>query len=248
MNRPLENVVALITGGAGTIGSATARRLVRDGAEVVVADLLTTDVARLADELDGLALTLDVRSDDSWASAIAAAADRFGKLNVLVNNAGIGDPAGLEALSLDSWHQHLAINQTGVLLGMRHAAPAMRRAGGGSIINISSIHGLVGRSVAPDTAMAYTATKGAVRLMTKAAAVELAGDGIRVNSVHPGYLDAPMAGVEASPARERARQLTPMRRFARAEEVAAGIAFLASGDASFITGSELVIDGGYTAV
>jgi NAD(P)-dependent dehydrogenase (short-subunit alcohol dehydrogenase family) len=248
MSGALQGAVALITGGAGSIGSATARRLHDDGAQVVIADVRTDDAQALADEVDGLAVTLDVREDESWAGAIAAAVERFGKLTVLVNNAGIGDPAGFEEMPMESWHQHLAINQTGVLLGMRHAAPAMRAAGGGSIVNLSSVHGLVARSIGGGTAMAYTATKGAVRLMSKAAAVELAGEGIRVNSVHPGYLDAPMVGVEQSPYRQRAKELTPMRRFARAEEVAAGIAFLASPDASYITGSELVIDGGYTAV
>jgi cyclopentanol dehydrogenase len=248
MSRSLEGVVALISGAAGAIGTATAERFVRDGATVVVTDVRRAEVQQLADQVGGLAVELDVRSDDSWAAAIKATLEAYGKLTVLVNNAGIGDPAGFEELSLELWDRHLAINQTGVLLGMRHAAPAMREAGGGSIINISSIHGLVARSLGGGSAMAYTATKGAVRLMTKSAAFDLAGDGVRVNSVHPGYVDAPMVGVEQSPARLHAKDLTPMGRFAQPEEVAAGISFLASSDASYITGAELVIDGGYTSV
>jgi 3alpha(or 20beta)-hydroxysteroid dehydrogenase len=248
MAASLQDVVALITGAAGSLGTATARRLAQDGAQLVLTDVRGDELAALADELGALALTHDVRSDESWAAAVAAARERFGKLTVLVNNAGVGDPAGLQDVGLDVWDQHLAVNQTGVLLGMRHAAPAMKEAGGGSIINISSIHGLVARSVGRDSAIAYSATKAAVRLMSKAAAVELAAESIRVNSVHPGYVDAPMAGVEQSDARLRARELTPMRRFALPEEVAAGIAFLASSDASYITGAELAIDGGYTAV
>jgi NAD(P)-dependent dehydrogenase (short-subunit alcohol dehydrogenase family) len=244
----LEGVVALITGAAGSLGMATARRFAHDGAQLVLTDVRADDLRALAEEVGGLAVTHDVRSDESWAAAVAAACDRFGRLTVLVNNAGIGDPAGVEEVSLDLWDQHLAVNQTGVLLGMRHAAPAMRAAGGGSIVNVSSIHGLVARSVGRGSAIAYTATKGAVRLMSKGAAAEFAADGIRVNSVHPGYVDAPMVGVAQTDERLRAQELTPMRRFARPEEVAAGIAFLASADASYITGAELAIDGGYTAV
>jgi NAD(P)-dependent dehydrogenase (short-subunit alcohol dehydrogenase family) len=243
----LENVVALITGAAGTLGSATARRFARDGAKVVLTDVSPDDIGALAEELGGLALTLDVRSDGSWAAAIAASVEHFGRLDVLVNNAGVGDPAGLEDVPLEVWDQHLAVNQTGVLLGMRNAAPALRRAGGGAIVNISSIHGLVGRRAGTGGAIAYTATKGAVRLMTKAAAGDLAADGIRVNSVHPGYVDAPMAGVEQTDVRLQAKEMTMLKRFAQPDEVAAGIAFLASPDASYITGAELVIDGGYTA-
>lgn len=245
----LEDSVALITGAAGAIGMATARRFAHEGARVVVTDVRDDSLSALADEVGGLALQHDVASDDSWGAALAAALERFGRLTVLVNNAGIGDPAGLENVTLDSWQRHIAVNQTGVLLGMRHAAPAMRDAGGGSIVNVSSIHGLVARAFAGPggTTIAYSATKGAVRLMSKAAAADLAPDGIRVNSVHPGYVDAPMVGREVAPERELAKQIPLLKRFARPEEVAAGIAFLASSDASYITGAELVIDGGYTA-
>jgi NAD(P)-dependent dehydrogenase (short-subunit alcohol dehydrogenase family) len=244
----LDGAVALITGGAGSLGSASARRLVAEGASVAVADNRLDAAEALAEEIDCLAVELDVTSEASWAAAVAAALERFGDLTVLVNNAGVGSPAGVMEVPLETWELHLAVNQTGVLLGMRAAVPSMRRAGGGSIVNMASIHGLVGRSTAPHTAVAYCATKGAVRLMTKAAAAEFAAEGIRVNSLHPGYVDAPMAGVESSPERERARELTPMGRFAAPAEVADAVVFLASPESAYMTGSELVLDGGYTAV
>lgn len=245
----LENAVALITGASGAIGEATARRFASEGARVVLTDVRDDGLRALAGELDGLAVEHDVRSEDSWAAAVAAGVERFGSLTVLVNNAGVGDPAGLENLTTEVWEQHIAVNQTGVLLGMRSAAPAIRAAGGGAIVNVSSIHGLVARGFAGpgQSSIAYSATKGAVRLMSKAAAVDLAADGIRVNSVHPGYVDAPMVGRAVAPERELAKQIPMLKRFARPDEVAAGIAFLASSDASYVTAAELVIDGGYTA-
>jgi NAD(P)-dependent dehydrogenase (short-subunit alcohol dehydrogenase family) len=242
----LDNRVALVTGGAGTIGRATARRLTQEGARVGIADLRLADVEPLAEELGGLALELDVRSDESWASGVAALVGRFGRLDVLVNNAGIADSAGVEAVDLEIWDRVLAVNQTGVLLGMRHAAPEMRRAGGGSIVNISSIHGLVGKLSPDGSAIAYTATKGAVRMMTKAAAMDLGADGIRVNSVHPGYVDAPMEGSKPG-ARKLAVTRTPFGKLVTADDVAAGILFLSVPDSTMITGTELTIDGGYTA-
>lgn len=250
MSGTLDGTVALISGGAGSLGSATARRFSREGARVAVADVRTEGLSALADELDGLALSLDVTSEKSWRAGVDAVAEHLGAVTVLVNCAGIGDADGLEQITLTRWEKLLAVNQTSVLLGMRAVAPEMRGAGGGSIVNVSSIHGLVGRALGGPgaSAIAYTATKGAVRLMSKAAAVDLAPDGIRVNSVHPGYVDAPMLGTGQSAARLRARTRTLLGRFARPEEVAAGITFLASADASYITGSELVIDGGYTAI
>jgi NAD(P)-dependent dehydrogenase (short-subunit alcohol dehydrogenase family) len=244
-----QGAVALITGAAGSLGSATARLLCRRGTRVAAADVRAQELGELAEELGCLALELDVTSELSWRAAVKATRERFGRLTVLVNCAGVGDACGLEDLPLARWEEVVAVNQTAVLLGMRAVAPEMRAAGGGSIVNVSSIHGLVARALGGPgaSAIAYTATKGAVRLMSKAAAVDLAGDGIRVNSLHPGYVEAPMLGVRQSEARLRARERTPLGRFARPEEIAAAIAFLASEDASFMTGSELVVDGGYTA-
>jgi NAD(P)-dependent dehydrogenase (short-subunit alcohol dehydrogenase family) len=244
-----QSVVALITGAAGSLGSATARRLAEGGAHVAAADVRAQELGQLAEELGCLALELDVTSEASWGAAVQATRERFGRVSVLVNCAGVGDACGLENLALERWEQVVAVNQTSVLLGMRAVAPEMRAAGGGAIVNVSSIHGLVGRALggAGASAIAYTATKGAVRLMTKAAAVDLAPDGIRVNSVHPGYVDAPMLGTEQSEARLRAKERTLLGRFARPEEIAAAIAFLASDDAAYMTGAELVVDGGYTA-
>lgn len=243
----MDGAVVLITGAAGSIGSATARRFASEGASVVLADVCAEGVESLATELGGLALEHDVSSDASWGAAVGATLEGFGRLTVLVNNAGLGDASGVLDQSMELWDRLVAVNQTGVMLGIRHAAPAMQAAGG-AIVNVSSIHGLVARPGGPSSAAAYTATKGAVRMLTKAAASEFAADGIRVNSVHPGYVGVPMDGSEFTEERERARTLTPMGRWAEPAEIAAGIAFLASPDASFITGTELVIDGGYTAV
>lgn len=242
----LADRVALITGGAGTIGQATARRFAKEGARVAVADLRLGDVEGLAAELDGLGVELDVRSDESWSAAVAAIRSRLGRLDVLVNNAGIADSAGVEDVDLGVWSNVLAVNQTGVLLGMRHAASEMRRSGGGVIVNISSIHGLVGKLSPDGSAVAYTATKGAVRMMTKAAAMDLGKDGIRVNSVHPGYVDAPMEGAKSG-GRAHALTRTPFGKLVSADDVAAGILFLSVPDSAMITGTELTIDGGYTA-
>jgi cyclopentanol dehydrogenase len=243
----LQGAVALITGAAGGIGSATARRFSAEGADVVLTDIRAADCAAVADEVGGLALEHDVTSDASWAAVVAAALERFGRLTVLVNNAGVADTSGILDQTLELWDRVIAINQTGVMLGMRHAAPPMREAGGGSIINLSSVHGLVGRPAGPKSAAAYTASKGAVRLITKSAAGEFAPHGIRVNSVHPGYIDVRMVGVEHTPERDLALKLTALGRFGQPEEIAAAITFLASSEASYVTGSELVVDGGYTA-
>jgi NAD(P)-dependent dehydrogenase (short-subunit alcohol dehydrogenase family) len=242
----LADRVALVTGGAGTIGRATAHRFAQEGARVALADLRLADVEPLAAEIKGLGLELDVRSDASWGAAIAATISRFGQLDVLVNNAGIADSAGVEDVDLQVWSEVLAVNQTGVLLGMRHAAPEMRRAGGGAIVNISSIHGLVAKLSGDGSAVAYTASKGAVRMMSKAAAMDLGADGIRVNSVHPGYVDEPMEGAKPG-GREHAVTRTPFGKLVSADDVAAGILFLSANDSTMITGTELTIDGGYTA-
>jgi NAD(P)-dependent dehydrogenase (short-subunit alcohol dehydrogenase family) len=248
----LAGKVALITGGASGMGQSEATIFAREGARVVVADLLEAqgkDVAAAITKAGGQArfVRLDVTSEAEWAAAVAAAVAAFGKLDVLVNNAGISGTFDPDTLSTGAWDTLMSVNAKGVFLGMKHAIPAMRQAGGGAIVNISSISGFVGQD---RIHMAYNASKGAVRLMTKSAAVQFARDGVRVNSVHPGVMP-PMRTSKASadPAwREKTLRAVPMKREGRVEEVAYAVLFLASDEASYITGTELVVDGGYLAV
>lgn len=247
----IEGKVVLITGAAQGQGEAEARLFAREGARLVLGDLTNreADLKALADDLreagtEIVVHAFDVCDEEGWTAAVAAAEEQLGHLDVLVNNAGILDMAGVEATTLEVWNRIVAVNQTGSWLGMRAVAPAMRRAGGGSIVNLSSIYGLIGSG----GAAAYQATKGAIRILTKTAAVEFAPSGIRVNSVHPGIVDTPMVANQVpDEVRPMIIAATPMQRMARPEEIAAGVLFLASEESSFVTGSELVIDGGYTA-
>lgn len=247
--------VALITGAAEGIGAASARALGAEGATLVLTDINDDGVKALAAELakDGVAavaLKHDVTDEAAWQAAIALALSRFGKLDVLVNNAGIAFVGKTEETTLADWRRMLAVNLDGVFLGTKHALRAMKGKGG-SIINISSILGIDGAA----TAAAYCASKGGVRLFTKAVALECgeAGTGIRVNSVHPGYIHTSMFDSDIAAfgslenKLEKVSALHPIGRIGQPEEVAAGIVFLASDESSFITGAELVIDGGYTA-
>ena len=188
---------------------------------------------------------LEVTSESDWAAAVQSTVSKFGKLDILVNNAGISSRTGVEDTSVDSWDQVMEVNAKGVFLGTKAAIPEMRKAGGGSIINISSIYGIVGSG----GSASYHACKGAVRLFTKSAAVQYAGEGIRVNSVHPGFVDSPMTDAHHGiPEIRQARTgQTPLGRLGIPEDIAPGILYLASDQSSFVTGSELVIDGGMTA-
>ncbi|HEX2054817.1 MAG TPA: glucose 1-dehydrogenase [Actinomycetota bacterium] len=251
MTDRLAGKVALISGGARGQGACEARLFVNEGARVVIGDILDDLGQRTVEELNRGAETrraayvhLDVTKLEEWEQATATTEATFGALHILVNNAGIaGQRVSLEEASEEDWQHVIDINQKGVWLGMKAVVPALRRAGGGSIVNISSIAGLVGLG----SSIAYQATKGAVRLMTKTAAVQYAAEKIRVNSVHPGYIDTDMTkGMDAA-RRERVLGLTPLKRMAQPEEVAYGVLFLASDEASYVTGSELVIDGGFTA-
>ncbi len=242
--------VALISGGARGIGAACARIMAREGAAVVLGDVLEEEGRQTAAEIaeaGGRALfaPLDVTSEEDWLRVVYAAVTSYGKLDVLVNNAGISNRAVLEETSIEAWDRVMAVNAKGVFLGTKAAIPEMRRAGGGSIINISSIYGLVGS----EGSDAYHASKGAVRLFTKATAIQYAGDGIRVNSVHPGFVDTLLTSqFHASPGvRENRLSRTPAGRLGVPEDIAPGILYLASDESSFVTGSELVIDGGMTA-
>ena len=247
----LEGKVSLISGGARGQGAVEAKLFTAEGAKVVFGDILDDAGKQVEAEIqeiggEALYIHLDVTSADDWASAVDTAVSRFGKLDILVNNAGISIRKKVEDTTEDDWDRVMAINAKGVFLGTKQAIPAMRNSGGGSIVNISSTAGLVG---SPYSGASYAASKGAVRLFTKSTAIQYAKEGIRCNSVHPGLLETPMTeDILADAAhREERTQRIPLGRVGTAEDVAYGVLFLASDEASFITGSELVIDGGTTA-
>jgi NAD(P)-dependent dehydrogenase (short-subunit alcohol dehydrogenase family) len=248
----LAGKVALVSGAASGMGQSEATIFAREGAKVIVADILEMEGKQVADKIaagGGQArfVKLDVTSEAEWDAAVKAAVGTFGKLDVLVNNAGISGTYDTDMLSSAAWDKVMAVNAKGVFLGMKHAIPLMKKAGGGAIVNISSISGFVGQD---GVHMAYNASKGAVRIMTKTAAVQLAGDGIRVNSVHPGFMPPMRTSKTSADPTWRATMLAavPMKREGRVEEVAHAVLFLASDEASYITGTELVVDGGYLAI
>lgn len=248
----LDGKVALISGGARGQGAAEALLFAREGAKVVIGDLLDDEgkqvEAQIA-ELGGNAtyVHLDVTSAADWDAAVQTALDRYGRLDILVNNAGIGGSGGgVEGETSENWDTTLDINAKGVFLGTKAAIPAIRDAGGGSIVNISSIAGIIGLGSGNP---AYAASKGAVRLLTKSTAVQHAADNIRCNSVHPGLIVTAMTeGIFADPERLKYwDDNIPLGRYGSVDDIANGVLFLASDDSSFVTGSELVIDGGVTA-
>ena len=248
----LAGKVALISGAASGMGRSEATIFAAEGAKVVVGDLLEAEGRDVVDAIakaGGQArfVKLDVTDEKSWQDAVASAVSAFGKLDILVNNAGISGTFDPDMLSVSAWDRLLNVNAKGVFLGLKYAVPAMEKAGGGAIVNISSISGFAGQD---RVHMAYNASKGAVRIMTKSAAVQFGKHGIRVNSVHPGILP-PMRTSKASADpvwRERSVRHIPLKREGRVEEVAYAVLFLASDEASYITGTELVVDGGYLAV
>jgi 3alpha(or 20beta)-hydroxysteroid dehydrogenase len=246
----LAGKVALISGGARGQGAAAARLFVAEGARVVIGDVLDEVARQVAAELcagtDGAACTsvhLDVTRSDEWQTAVEAASARFGGLDVLVNNAGVTRARGVERTSEEEWEHVVGVNQKGAWLGIRAAVPALRSRGGGAIVNTGSIYGVIG-SV---SSTAYHASKGAIRAMTRQAAVELAPLGIRVNCILPGVIDTPMLADIRGDWLKALLLRTPLRRTGRPEEVAQAVLFLASDEASFITGAELAVDGGFTA-
>jgi len=250
MDSDLTGRVSVVTGAARGIGAATARALAEQGAAVILTDVLDAEGQALAQMLadqgrKAIYVHLDVSNEGQWKAAVEATVKQYGRLDILVNNAGIGSMADVEQETLEGWDRTIAIDQRGVWLGMRAVIPAMRTAAGGSIINVSSIFGAVGGF---GGSVAYHAAKGAVRLMTKNAAIRYAADGIRVNSIHPGFIDTPLlASVKGTDLEKLFIEGTPMGRLGRSEEIGSVIAFLASDAASYMTGSEIYVDGGWTA-
>jgi NAD(P)-dependent dehydrogenase (short-subunit alcohol dehydrogenase family) len=247
----VEGKVAIVTGGGSGIGAATARRLCDEGASVAVTDVDEASALATAEALraaggKAFGLAHDVANEADWARAVAATVERFGAPGALVNNAGVYRVAPLSDLAVDEWDWLMAINVRGVALGIKHVAGPMAAAGGGSIVNLSSVSGLVG---APRHAL-YGASKGAVRALTKNAAVELGPAQIRVNSVHPAVIETPMADYglqKAGRTKEQFARAYPLGRLGTPAEVANVILFLASDESSFVTGAELAVDGGLTA-
>ena len=247
----LEGKVAFISGGARGMGAVEARMFAAEGGKVAIGDVLEEEGRRLVEEIVGtggeaLYFSLDVTSQSQWRNAVAATVSRFGKLDILVNNAGVSGYGRVEDTTEAEWDRVMDINAKGVFLGTQAVIPEMRRVGGGSVVNISSQLGLVG---VDNSSSQYQASKGAVRLFTKATAIQYASDGIRANSVHPGPIITPMTETGRTDQDRYALTLSriPLGRYGRSEEVAYGVLFLASDESSFMTGSELVIDGGWTA-
>jgi NAD(P)-dependent dehydrogenase (short-subunit alcohol dehydrogenase family) len=246
----LEGRVALVTGAASGIGRATADRLASEGAIVVVTDLQDEAGERAAAEIrdtgsDAFFVHLDVTDEKGWAAAVERVLAERGSLHILVNNAGLGDLAPIEETTLSDWERTVAIDQTGVFLGMKSCGDALKASGHGSVINISSIFGTSGGF---GTSPAYHAAKGAVRTLTKNVALHWATEGVRVNSIHPGFIRTPILDqARGTEVWDAMTALTPMGRLGEPEEIAAAVAYLASDDASFVTGLELYVDGGYIA-
>jgi len=247
----LEGKVAIISGGARGMGAAEAKLFAREGAKVIICDVLEDEGRQTEAEInevggDAVFVKLDVTSQDEWENAVNTAIERFGKLDILVNNAGIIVQSTIEDMTVELWDKVMDVNAKGVFLGTKTAIPHMKGAGGGSIVNISSISGIVGQEYVN---AGYNASKGAVRIFTKAAAVQYAKENIRVNSIHPGPIATPMTAEGRADPERVALTLdrTPLGRYGEPEEVANAVLFLASDEASYVTGSEIVVDGGYTA-
>ena len=247
----LDGKVALITGGARGQGAVEVKLFASEGARVVFGDLLDEEGMKVEAEVRELGgeatyVHMDVSVESDWESAVKLTETTFGKLDILVNNAAIVRNSAILETPVEEWDEVMAVNARGVFLGTKHAIPAMQRAGGGSIINISSVAGILGRKM---TAAAYSASKGAVRVFTKTTAIQHSQDKIRCNSIHPGPINTEMlAGMSQDPEIQAQRLAEiPLERFGQPEDVAYGVLFLASDEASWITGVELPIDGGITA-
>lgn len=247
MSNRLEDKVALVTGAARGQGKAEAELFATEGATVVVTDVLEEQSKEVVDGIaknggDAEFRSLDVTDEANWETVVETVLDEHGSLDVLVNNAGILRMEGIHEETVEGWEQVLAVDQRGVWLGMKHAIPPMREAGAGSVINTSSIWGVAG----VEGAVAYQAAKGAVRVMTKNAAVAYGADGVRINSIHPGFIETPMTeGMDET--RDAMVGKTPLGRAGQPEEIAPAALFLASDEASYVNGAELYVDGGFLA-
>lgn len=249
MNR-LNSKVAIITGAAGGMGKADALLFAKEGAKVVITDLQEEKIQEVVKEIEALGgeaigLKHNVASEEDWVSVVDAAIAKFGQINILVNNAGISDAVPFLDQTVERWERTMTVNVTSIFLGQKYVIPHMIEAGGGSIVNISSIAGLTGGSGAGP----YTASKGAVRMLTKATAVDYAKHNIRANSIHPGYIETPMT-VDLMKDEQMVQWFlmqTPLPRLGKPEDIAQGVLFLVSDESSYITGVELPIDGGYYA-
>ncbi len=246
----LKDKVALITGAANGMGESAARLFAREGAQVIVADVLEPEGEAVATSIvaaggGAIFIRLDVADEQQWIAAMRTTIARYGRLDVLVNNAGISG-AVPDRMSTEYFDRLMAVNSRGTFLGVKYAVAEMQKTGGGSIVNLSSISGFVGQAFVH---MGYNAAKAAIRVLTKSAAVQYGKDGIRVNSVHPGMMPPMLTSVTAAdPAlREKVLAAVPLGRAGTADEAAYAILFLASDEASYITGTELVVDGGYLA-
>ena len=245
----LEGKVALISGGARGMGAEEALLFAKEGAKVVIGDVLEGEGRDIAAQIPGgqaIFVRLDVTREGDWQRAVSMAEEVYKRLDILVNNAGVSATGGIEDTTVEEWDRVMEINAKGVFLGTKYAIPAMQRTGGGSIINISSQLGIVAMN---ESSPQYIASKGAVRLLTKSTAIQYAGDAIRCNSVHPGPIVTPMTQGRRSDeaVRELMESRIPLGRYGEAIDVAYGVLYLASDEASFVTGSELVIDGGWVA-
>ena len=247
----LQDKVAIISGAASGMGAATAKRFAEEGAKVAVADILEDEGHAVAAEINaqgGAAefIRLDVTDEANWRAVVERTVALWGKLDVMVNNAGISGSAVSDMLDSDAWHRLMLVNATGVFLGTKYAVLQMKKNGGGSIVNLSSISGNTGQTM---THPGYNASKGAVRTLTKSTAVQYGKEKIRANSIHPGLMP-PMrtSGATADPeVRAKMLQQVPLGRAGEVDEVANAVLFLASDEASYITGAELYVDGGYLA-
>lgn len=245
----LTGKVAIITGAALGMGASEAKLFAYEGAKVVATDIQDDLLKEVISEIkanggDAIGLKHNVTSEEEWKNVIQEAINHYGKVDVLVNNAGVASPKTMTQMEMDEWNKVMDINLNGCVLGMKYVIPEMQKAGGGSLINISSIGGIVGMAGSSP----YTAAKGALRSLSKSAAVEYGKDKIRVNSVHPGIIETPMTADSFEQALPFYQTFTQLPYFGKPEDVAYGVLFLASDESRFMTGSELVIDGGWTAI